>query len=170
MNLTRLQINVVKMMGKEIKPLQAKLDRLETKEAQFLADSAAAKADLIAGIAKLNQNIIDYTGGYTLNEVIAPESIIPATPENISIDENELAPETDMTEALRNMAGASAEETATASAEDLGLEPGYMESLSVEQSEEISLGQETDSINLSPEVSAIEEDLTPKFWDTPAVK
>ncbi len=170
MSLSRLQIIVVKTMGKEISLLQKKLDRIEAKEQAFLASIAEEKEALIEGIAKINKNVVDYTGGLTLNEVLAPESTVIAPVEGAVIDETALAPEEDMTEALRELtgeqyAGITDENTVGTteiSSEDLGLESGVEENLVIEQLSSESEAEASASVEAKPD--------TVPFWDTVAAK
>ena len=106
MNLTKFQINAVRSMARGLAPLQRKLDRIHTKEVAFAASIAEEKEELEKQINQINSAIETYTGGYTVNEVLNPESTIPAeAPEGVA-DENE---QVEMTEIIPTITEEAAE-------------------------------------------------------------
>lgn len=87
MSLTKFQINAVKSMARGLAPLQRKLNRIHEKEEAFAASIAEEKEFLLSEINRINDAIVTYTGGLTVQEVLNPESVVSEnTPEGV-VDE-----------------------------------------------------------------------------------
>lgn len=99
MNLTKFQINAVRSMARGLAPLQRKLDRIHAKEVAFLESISGEKQEIQQQIDQINSAIVTYTGGYTVNEVLHPETTLPEAPigeadENAQVEMTEIIPET----------------------------------------------------------------------------
>ena len=105
MNLTKFQINAVRSMARGLAPLQRRLDRIHAKEVAFLESIAGEKEEIQQQIDQINSAIVTYTGGYTANEVLNPETTLPEAPigeadENAQVEMTEIIPETTTEEDL----------------------------------------------------------------------
>lgn len=99
MNLTKFQINAVRSMARGLAPLQRKLDRIHAKEVAFLESISSEKQEIQQQIDQINSAIVTYTGGYTVDEVLHPETTLPEAPigeadENAQVEMTEIIPET----------------------------------------------------------------------------
>ena len=97
MNLTKFQINAVRSMARGLAPLQRRLDRIHAKEVAFLESIAGEKEKIQQQIDQINSAIVTYTGGYTVNEVLNPETTLPEAPigeadENAQVEMTEIVP------------------------------------------------------------------------------
>ena len=103
MNLTKFQINAVRSMARGLAPLQRRLDRIHAKEVAFLESIKDEKEEIQAQIDQINSAIVTYTGGYTVNEVLNPESTVPETApegeadETAQVEMTEIVPEVEAT-------------------------------------------------------------------------
>lgn len=100
--LSTFQVNAVKSMSRDMNSLQRKLDKINEKEQEVLNKNKEEKAELEAGINKINEAIILYTGGLTVQEVLNPVAAPLTDVVNTeNIDESARPEETDVTETLR---------------------------------------------------------------------
>ena len=100
--LSRTQVMVVRTMSRQLTSLEKSLDRLNAKEAKFTEDITAEKAVVTDAMDKINESIITYTGGLTLNEVLNPSSSVGAVDPTVTVDETATPTETDVTDELIN--------------------------------------------------------------------
>lgn len=99
--LSRTQVMVVRTMGRQLTSLEKSLDKINAKEAKFMADIATEKTVVTDAMDKINESIITYTGGVTLNEVLNPSSSVGAVDPTATVDETAAPTETDITDELR---------------------------------------------------------------------
>lgn len=100
--LSTFQVNAVKSMSRDMSSLQRKLDKINLKEQEVLNKNKEEKAELEAGINKINEAIILYTGGLTVEQVLNPAAAPLAADVNTeNIDESARPEETDVTATLR---------------------------------------------------------------------
>lgn len=108
--LTRMQISAVKVMGRNIPPIEKKIERLQAKKSEIEAEIASLNAD----IDNINTAIENFTGGVSLQEILHPESAIPTTmQEDAIIDETATVEQVEITPTsvyLEEMEGNMAEE------------------------------------------------------------
>ena len=100
--LSTFQVNAVKSMSRDMSSLQRKLDKINEKEQELLNKNKEEKAKLEADINNINEAIILYTGGLTVEQVLNPVAAPLADDVNTeNIDESARPEETDITSALR---------------------------------------------------------------------
>lgn len=102
--LSRIQIAAVKRMAKSIQPLENKMDKLEQKKSDFIAQIDAEISVLAQQVNSVHQAIESFTGGLSLTEVLNPEAMPTDYPvDDVEVDESERPEEVDVTAALQAM-------------------------------------------------------------------
>ena len=94
MKLTRLQVATVKQMARSLKPVEAKIDRLQQKKLELEEEMLALEAQVVS----IHAAIESFTGGLTLTEVLNPEAV-PSTEmeEGAYVDGEAIADEIEVT-------------------------------------------------------------------------
>lgn len=109
MNLSRMQIAAVKQMGKSLKPIDAKIERLTSKLIEINEEINSLENQKI----NILESVIRFTDGYTLEQVLNKDGItnnesilindLVKEQESLEIDHTELPIEENITSEFDNI-------------------------------------------------------------------